>query len=35
MMNKRVLGKTGIEISEISFGGVEIGVRYGIGVNTH
>lgn len=32
-MNKRLLGKTGIEVSEISFGGVEIGIPYGVGVN--
>ncbi len=33
-MKKRLLGQTGIEVSEISFGGVEIGTPYGIGVNT-
>jgi aryl-alcohol dehydrogenase-like predicted oxidoreductase len=33
-MRKRVLGKTGITVSEIAFGGVEIGVPYGIGVNS-
>ncbi len=33
-MQKRELGKTGIEISEIAFGGVEIGIPYGIGVNS-
>lgn len=33
-MQKRKLGNTGIEISEIAFGGVEIGVPYGIGVNS-
>ena len=33
-MKKRLLGRTGIEVSEISFGGVEIGIPYGIGVNT-
>jgi aryl-alcohol dehydrogenase-like predicted oxidoreductase len=33
-MRKRVLGKTGIAVSEIAFGGVEIGVPYGIGVNS-
>ena len=33
-MKKRPLGQTGIEVSEISFGGVEIGIPYGIGVNT-
>jgi len=31
-MRKRPLGKTGIEVSEIAFGGVEIGLPYGIGV---
>src|SRR3989339_389642 len=30
-MNKRVLGRTGIEVSEISFGTVSIGIPYGIG----
>jgi len=33
-MNKRVLGKTGIKVSEIAFGGVEIGLPYGIGVKS-
>ncbi len=33
-MNKRTLGKTGIEVSEIAFGSVEIGLPYGIGVNS-
>jgi len=33
-MKKRKLGNTGIEISEIAFGGVEIGLPYGIGVNS-
>ena len=33
-MNKRTLGKTGIEVSEIAFGAVEIGLPYGIGVNS-
>jgi aryl-alcohol dehydrogenase-like predicted oxidoreductase len=33
-MKKRLLGKTGIAVSEIAFGGVEIGVPYGIGVNS-
>jgi aryl-alcohol dehydrogenase-like predicted oxidoreductase len=33
-MVKRPLGKTGIHVSEIAFGGVEIGMPYGIGVNT-
>lgn len=32
-MRKRELGKTGIMVSEIAFGGVEIGIPYGIGVN--
>ena len=34
-MKKRPLGKTGINISEIAFGGVEIGMPYGIGVNSN
>ena len=33
-MNQRLLGHTGINVSEIAFGGVEIGVPYGIGVKT-
>ena len=33
-MNKRLLGKTGIKVSEVAFGGVEIGIPYGIGVKT-
>ena len=33
-MKKRVLGKTDIAVSEIAFGGVEIGIPYGIGVNS-
>ena len=33
-MNQRLLGRTGINVSEISFGGVEIGIPYGIGVNS-
>lgn len=33
-MNKRELGNTGIIVSEIAFGGVEIGMPYGFGVNT-
>ncbi|MEJ7780396.1 MAG: aldo/keto reductase [Daejeonella sp.] len=33
-MNNRKLGKTGIEVSEIAFGGVEIGIPYGIGINS-
>ncbi len=31
-MNKRLLGRTGIQVSEIAFGGVEIGMPYGLGV---
>lgn len=31
-MKKRPLGNTGINVSEIAFGGVEIGIPYGIGV---
>lgn len=31
-MQRRKLGKTGIDVSEIAFGGVEIGIPYGIGV---
>ncbi len=31
-MKKRPLGNTGINVSEIAFGGVEIGMPYGIGV---
>ena len=34
-MRKRILGKTGIAVSEIAFGGVEIGMPYGIGVESH
>jgi len=33
-MNQRLLGKTGIKVSEIAFGGVEIGLPYGIGVKS-
>lgn len=33
-MNKRILGRTGIEVSEISFGAVGIGIPYGIGVES-
>jgi 1-deoxyxylulose-5-phosphate synthase len=33
-MNKRQLGKTGISVSEVAFGGVEIGMPYGIGVES-
>lgn len=32
-MKLRELGKTGIKVSEVAFGGVEIGMPYGIGVN--
>lgn len=32
-MKKRGLGNTGIQVSEVAFGGVEIGMPYGIGVN--
>ncbi|PWJ58161.1 aryl-alcohol dehydrogenase-like predicted oxidoreductase [Dyadobacter jejuensis] len=31
-MKKRILGRTGLEVSEVAFGGVEIGLPYGIGV---
>lgn len=31
-MNQRPLGKTGIFVSEIAFGGVEIGMPYGLGI---
>ena len=31
-MRHRPLGNTGIEVSEIAFGGVEIGIPYGIGI---
>lgn len=31
-MRKRVLGRTGLNVSEIAFGGVEIGMPYGIGI---
>ncbi len=33
-MNQRPLGQTGIQVSEIAFGGVEIGLPYGIGVKS-
>lgn len=33
-MLKRGLGKTGITVSEIAFGGVEIGIPYGIGIKS-
>ncbi|HBG26090.1 MAG: hypothetical protein A2Y10_00420 [Planctomycetes bacterium GWF2_41_51] len=29
-MNKRLIGKTGIKVSELAFGGVEIGLPYGV-----
>jgi aryl-alcohol dehydrogenase-like predicted oxidoreductase len=34
-MNIKPLGNTGIDVSEISFGCVEIGIPYGLGVHTH
>lgn len=34
-MKKRNLGRTGLSVSEIAFGGVEIGMPYGIGVKTN
>lgn len=33
-MIKRALGKTGIQVSEVAFGCVEIGIPYGIGINS-
>lgn len=33
-IKKRKLGRTGLEVSEIAFGGVEIGMPYGIGVES-
>ncbi len=33
-MTQRALGSTGIKVSEIAFGGVEIGMPYGIGVES-
>jgi aryl-alcohol dehydrogenase-like predicted oxidoreductase len=33
-MNQRLLGHTGIKVSEVAFGGVEIGIPYGIGVRS-
>jgi aryl-alcohol dehydrogenase-like predicted oxidoreductase len=33
-MVKRILGKTNLEVSEVAFGCVEIGLPYGIGVET-
>ena len=32
-MNKRILGRTNIKVSEISFGTVSLGIPYGIGVS--
>lgn len=32
--NKRILGRTGIAVSELAFGGVEIGIPYGLGVSS-
>lgn len=32
-MKKRMLGRTGLSISEIAFGGVEIGMPYGLGAH--
>jgi aryl-alcohol dehydrogenase-like predicted oxidoreductase len=34
-LKKRALGRTGLQVSEIAFGGVEIGIPYGIGVQSH
>ena len=33
-MKRRKLGRTGIEVSELAFGGVEIGLPYGLGVKS-
>ena len=33
-MNRRFLGKTGIEVSELAFGAVEIGMPYGLNVRS-
>ncbi|GAA4464526.1 aldo/keto reductase [Nibrella saemangeumensis] len=33
-MRRRKLGNTGIEVSEVAFGGVEIGMPYGLGIHT-
>ena len=33
-MNRRTLGRTGISVSELAFGCVEIGIPYGIGVRS-
>src|SRR5699024_1491124 len=30
-MKRRILGRTGLSVSEIAFGGVEIGMPYGLG----
>ena len=32
-MRKRILGRSGIEVSEVSFGTVALGIPYGIGIN--
>lgn len=34
MLNKRTLGRSKLEVSEIAFGGVEIGIPYGIGIDS-
>lgn len=34
LVQKRNLGNTGLEVSEIAFGGVEIGLPYGIGIKS-
>jgi aryl-alcohol dehydrogenase-like predicted oxidoreductase len=33
-MNKRLLGQPGMQVSELAFGGVEIGLPYGIGIKS-
>lgn len=33
-MHKRILGRTGIAVSEVAFGGVEIGMPYGLSATT-
>ncbi len=33
MMKRRILGRTGLSVSEIAFGGVEIGMPYGLGAH--
>ena len=33
-MEKRALGNTGLQVSEIAFGGVEIGIPYGFGIHS-